>query len=616
MLGQLGLQKRIMLYVTLGLVVMFGGFSLIGMQAVNRGRQLAFEERLAIAESVAASLAGELGHVVRDTAEDMEGLTPGASKAALQGATEKAYRHLAATDEFSFFSVTAVAMFDSAGRFITAAPSDAPFVGARALEVVGTEAVAAGPAARVIWLGEGEWRSPCLSIPLIDARGGTWARMLVHIEGVRSHEPFVPFGMLNLSLSETAVPGELSRRAQYHLEVLSASGRTLLSAGFDKTPGPESPHYPVIRSLMDTGDSDAMLHRLPKGALGQNHVMAVVPVPGSGLYLILEQDVDVALALPNEFRRRLILYGTIGFMVTLLVAWLTTRRVVLSTEQLTAAAVRMARGELSTAIQVDAQDEIGTLAENLEAMRQQLNDALEQVETTNRDLEIRVQERTRQLQELIRRVLTAQEEERHRVALELHDETAQSISALTVTLDYVLARSEGLSDEELERLREARQVAADLLQGIRRLMYALRPIALEDMGLAAALRWYGEDLLERSGVRVSVTAGSTDARVSDHAELALYRIGQEALNNISRHAGAANVWIDIAYPDSAVNLRVRDDGAGFDPASAAGDSSAAGGLGLAGMRERAALAGGSLTIESAPGQGTTVRAEVPFDADA
>jgi signal transduction histidine kinase len=135
------------------------------------------------------------------------------------------------------------------------------------------------------------------------------------------------------------------------------------------------------------------------------------------------------------------------------------------------------------------------------------------------------------------------------------------------------------------------------------------------MGLAAALRRYAEELLDAAGADVRVGIDGPRSKVPEHVELALYRIGQEALNNVARHAGAQNVWIDIAYSDSSVSLTVRDDGAGFDPAEAARSGSAQGGLGLAGMQERVALVDGSVTIDSAPGRGTTVRAEVPVDAD-
>ncbi len=434
---------------------------------------------------------------------------------------------------------------------------------------------------------------------------------MISTKAVESPGPFVPFGGRKGVLQDSQLNAPVPPRAEYHLEVLTPSGTTVVAIGADEELGQQSWHYPLIEDLMAAGETDVMLHEVPDDSDVWDHVMAVVPVPGWALYVILEQDKDVALALPMDFRRNLIFFGSLGFVVTLLVAWVTTRHVVKPTEELTAAAVRMAGGERSTPIQVGAQDEIGILADNLETMRQQLRDALDQVAIANQELESRVKERTRQLQDLVRRVLTAQEDERHRVALELHDETAQAISAVTIALDSVLRRRNSLAAEDTERLREARQIASDMLEGIRRLINALRPVALAEMGLDAALRWYAEDLLERSDVEVHVAAEATNMKVPDHVELALYRIGQEALNNVARHAASANVWIEIAYPEARVSLTVRDDGVGFDPENLPGDGRRVGGVGLAGMRERAALVDGVLAVDSAPGTGTTVRVEAP-----
>jgi signal transduction histidine kinase len=213
------------------------------------------------------------------------------------------------------------------------------------------------------------------------------------------------------------------------------------------------------------------------------------------------------------------------------------------------------------------------------------------------------------------RALTAQEEERRRVALELHDETAQSLTALTMALDSMVRKNARLAPEDAATLRETRQIAADVLEGIRRLIYALRPVALQEMGLGAALRWYAEDSMERSGVEVHVATEGAEIEVPDHLELVLYRIGQEALSNVNRHAKASNVWIDIAYRDATVKLAVRDDGVGFEADGLEEPVSRGSGLGMAGMRERAALVDGRLAFESAPGSGTTVAVEVPVAAD-
>lgn len=614
--ARLGLQKRIMLYVTLGLVVMFAAFSWLGLQALDRSTDAAFAQRLVIAQSVAAFMSGELNHAALDAKAAMSRLSPESGDAETEAAVAETLHHMTGVYSYAFFTVTSVSLVDSSGLVLAVAPEGHTPSGRLEPASTGARPPGSSQDTRILWSDDGRpGQFVTVSVPLAASGGEVWARVLVDTAAESSSEPFVLLNFLDPALDDSAQGQELEEQAEYHLEVLTPTGITVLGIGPEEYPGGESEHYSIIKPLMDAGGSDAMLHDVPAGSRDSDHVMAVVPVPGSELYLVLEQDTDVALALPNRFRRQLILFGSLGFLATLLVAWLTTRHVVKPTEELTAAAVRMAGGELDAAIPATGQGEIGVLAENLEAMRQQLNDALEEVATTNRELESRVRERTRQLQELVRRVLTAHEEERSRVALELHDETAQVISALSGRLDYVVSRSDSLSPEDSETLRESRQLATGLLTGIRRLINALRPVALEEMGLATALRRYAEELLDAAGADVRVGIDGPRSKVPEHVELALYRIGQEALNNVARHAGAQNVWIDIAYSDSSVSLTVRDDGAGFDPAEAARSGSAQGGLGLAGMQERVALVDGSVTIDSALGRGTTVRAEVPVDAD-
>lgn len=237
----------------------------------------------------------------------------------------------------------------------------------------------------------------------------------------------------------------------------------------------------------------------------------------------------------------------------------------------------MAGGELFTPIRVTAHDEIGVLARSLEVMRRRLGQALGEVEAANRELESRVQGRTRQLQELVGKVVAAQEDERHRVALELHDETAQALTALTMALDSIVRGGNVIASEDAEALREARQMAADTLEGVRRLIQALGPAALEHMGVGAALRSYVDEFLGHAAFDVNVEVLGSRDRLPASTELALYRIGQEALNNAVRHARAQHVWVTLSRDDSRVLLTVVDDGVGFTPEDVSGSSSSTGG---------------------------------------
>ncbi|HWQ23174.1 MAG TPA: GAF domain-containing protein [Gaiellaceae bacterium] len=206
--------------------------------------------------------------------------------------------------------------------------------------------------------------------------------------------------------------------------------------------------------------------------------------------------------------------------------------------------------------------------------------------------------------DVVRRVVAAQELERRHLARELHDETGQALTSILLELKAL----EPMLESEAGRAAVAalRERVVSTLQGVRRLAVELRPAALDDFGLATALERLAETIRERASLQLDLELQLGEERLPGEIETTLYRIVQEALTNIVRHAQATRVSVVLRRAAGAVTAVVEDDGAGFDPAAQHA------GLGLVGMRERAALAGGRLTIEAAPGRGTTIVAEVPL----
>ncbi len=212
---------------------------------------------------------------------------------------------------------------------------------------------------------------------------------------------------------------------------------------------------------------------------------------------------------------------------------------------------------------------------------------------------------------LLNQVITVQEEERRRIARELHDETAQSLASLLLGLS-ALQEARTLKATR-DRARDLHGVATHALAEVRRLAWGLRPSVLDDLGLATALERYAEEFGRTRGITVALqTAGLEEARMPAAVETALYRIMQEALSNVARHAGARRVGVQLQRHGATVALVVEDDGQGFDPAQPPAPSTAARGLGIHSMRERAAVHKGALAIDSAPGRGTRVAVEIPL----
>ena len=204
----------------------------------------------------------------------------------------------------------------------------------------------------------------------------------------------------------------------------------------------------------------------------------------------------------------------------------------------------------------------------------------------------------------LRRVVDAQELERARLARELHDETGQALTSILLGLKHLEDSVE--TDEARAAATALRDLVVSTLQDVRRLAVELRPSALDDFGLVPAVERLAATLAEHSDLAVDVGARLGAQRLPPEAETALYRIVQEALTNVVKHASAGRVSITLVRKEGSAVVVVEDDGKGFDPGSAR-----AGALGFVGMRERVELVGGRLTVESAPGSGTTLVAEVP-----
>jgi signal transduction histidine kinase len=205
----------------------------------------------------------------------------------------------------------------------------------------------------------------------------------------------------------------------------------------------------------------------------------------------------------------------------------------------------------------------------------------------------------------LRRVVSGQELERQRLARELHDETGQALTSILLGLKAV--EEAGNPQEMKEAAEELRQLVVATLQDVRRLAVELRPKALDDFGLVAALERLSKTFAEATGIDVELEAGLGDQRLPAEVETTLYRIIQEALTNVVKHADASRVSILLAEKGSAVVAVIEDDGEGFDP-----ERPPAEGVGLLGMRERVELLDGRITVESSAGAGTTLAVEVPI----
>ena len=244
----------------------------------------------------------------------------------------------------------------------------------------------------------------------------------------------------------------------------------------------------------------------------------------------------------------------------------------------------------------------------------QINDITERLrtqqtlETLNRELEVSHE----RLRALSRRLFEVQEEERRRLARDLHDDVGQALTALKIQLES-LARAGG----ELglrARVDECVDTAQHTLERVRQISLSLRPPQLDDLGLAAALRSHLDRQARVAGLQAHFETEDAPGEIAPDTETACFRVAQEAINNVLRHARARNLWVRLFTSDGRLSISVRDDGRGFDLESMRQRAANGASLGLVGMEERMALAGGAFELRSAPGQGTVLLASFPLRA--
>lgn len=216
-----------------------------------------------------------------------------------------------------------------------------------------------------------------------------------------------------------------------------------------------------------------------------------------------------------------------------------------------------------------------------------------------------------ELRFLLHQITRAQEEERKRIARELHDDTIQSLVVLCQRIDKTAASVEKLPPQARDNLEELHQQTNKIMQDVRRLSQDLRPAVLDNLGLVSALEWLRLDVERYSQIPVDLKIIGSRRRFSIEIELLLFRIAQEALRNVWKHAQASSAQITLEFTETRTKLSISDNGKGFSPPLEISSLSRSGKLGLVGMQERARLFSGTLSVISVPGTGTTVTAELP-----
>ncbi len=364
----------------------------------------------------------------------------------------------------------------------------------------------------------------------------------------------------------------------------------LLASDGAAPPEADYREHPGIRAAL-RGDSGSSYLDSPGG---EEHVLAFSPIANVGWALLIEEPWNSVVS-PVL---RLSLVSPLAFVpalaISVIALWLAARQIVLPLRSLRRQALKLAAGEFSAMEEkVGGVQEIQELQHGLIVMAR------------------RIQSAQQSLRRYIGRVTYAQEEERRRLAQDLHDETIQDLIALDQKIQLASRRPGRAKIRGRPGLEAIHREAQEAIQKVRRLSRALRPAYLEDLGLLPALEALAGDAGSALGIPISVRAEGRRFSLTREAELALYRIVQEALANVARHAAAGHAWIRLRYGRGELEVEIKDDGQGFTPPLETSDLSRGGHFGLIGMQERAQYVGARLEVHSGPGKGTRVLLRLP-----
>ncbi|NUM46237.1 MAG: hypothetical protein HUU38_16160 [Anaerolineales bacterium] len=383
------------------------------------------------------------------------------------------------------------------------------------------------------------------------------------------------------SLARQALAGVFVAEAGSVIYLVDASGDLLFQLGSPSVDETSETHPGIQEAL--AGNSGTNYVPVSDG----EHVVSYSPIVPIGWALVIEEPWDVIsspLLRTTEYAPLVLIPA---FLLTLVALWFGVRQIVQPLQALESQAAELGRGNYEA-----IEEAVGGIAE-IQHLQNELIHLAHQVKAAQAGL-----------RGYIGAITTGQEEERRRLARELHDDTLQALIALNQRIHLArLAHSEPALTASLLEIQE---LTARTIENLRRLTRALRPIYLEDLGLVAALEVLTREIQQASGMPVSFHRAGEPRRLPPQTELALYRMAQEALNNVVRHAQASQTTLDIRFASESVSLSIWDNGLGFTPPENIAELAPQGHFGLLGLHERAELIGAMLDIQTSPGSGTRV----------
>ncbi len=604
-----GLRTKISVLVIAGTLSLIALFVHLGKMALDQSTERILHDRVVLAQATASQIdnaLAEIENIVRDAVAREGWSNPDQVQVALAQTRVRLGMH-----------ATHLFLTDDTGRVITSTPAipsplDLSQFSAVAQALDGQPFAVSGYKRTL-----SSFSSAVAASPIQNSSGDVTRALVVSLNLEDSHY---------LSFIRSAELGNGG-----YVDLVDQGGRVLVStcpARVDRVSDSSSDLSTLIlehRSVASTGHS---CYTSP-AENSCREVLAFAPLDHAPWGVAVRQREDQVFAGLHNLLVQIFGLMLICIAGDLIFVYLTTRAVIRPVNALTAASRRIAAGDLETPVPTDEKDELGRLARTFEQMRLRLQqwsralkkeaqDATAASRATmkqNAMLYAELQEKEQMRRELLHRVFSAQEEERKRISRELHDETCQILNSLAYDLDNVgemLAHGESPATEVQPMLEKMRALAKTGRDGVSRIIFDLRPTMLDHLGLVPALRWYAETRLSDMKINYSFREVGQARRLRPSVETALFRVVQEAVNNIAQHSRARHADFCFEYCDDRLVVRVADDGQGFDRTSIPNRANGRRGLGLMGMEERMTAAGGHFILQTACGKGTVIQLSVPL----
>ena len=602
------LKKRITLTIILGMSVILLSSGIVSYNIIQKSIEAAINKKLAFARLIRDNI----DNVLKDNINRLYDISLSGSVDLNDNDMEPESNALNTAYRYSIFK-DGIFLLDKGGNVILNYPEKIANINLNLLSVEPiSRAIASGrPVVSNIYLTEtAKKRVLFIIVPLKDKNGNRVGIVGGEIDPTNP----VLTGMLKLT---EAGPDSF-------IDILDSNGIVIASSIPVRTLTYCCEHNKFFSTIISSRKEHVatchQCHEATKREKSKN-VAIFVPLEMAPWGISIQEPEKDVFAPSTQLKITFIALGIIFLGTAFILSTGITRSVVTPIKELIKATDRIAKGDMTKPVAVYSSDEFGILSQSFDTMRVKLNESLLNIRNYSLELENRVKERTKQIRDsqqritmLLKKVISTQEDERKRIARELHDETVQYLSALLMKIELCKLQPDNISPQKIE---EVWQIVLKTMDGLNIIIKDLRPPLLDDLGLESAIMWLVDAHFSPKGI--NCFCNITDAeykRFSPEIEINLFRILQEAIVNISKHSTAQNVFIFLRIADNCIYMDLEDDGDGFDVEAMLHKSTNftkdLRGIGLLDMKERAALIGGKLQICSSPGSGTRISLNIPI----